>query len=115
MPAGDRLRVGVLVSGRGSNLQALLDASSRPDYPAEVVVVISDRERAAALDRARAAGVEGLFVNTNDLTDPENLDLALVPELTTQPGQFTMQSGDLSGLFLDLTSSDGQRRPRIQP
>ena len=53
----ERLRVGVLASGRGSNLQALLDASGRPEYPAEVVIVISDRERAAALDRALAAGV----------------------------------------------------------
>src|SRR5438132_6981434 len=84
MPAGDRLRVGVLVSGRGSNLQALLDASSRPDYPAEVVVVISDRERAAALDRARAAGVEALFVNPKDFGDREAFDLALVSELTTR-------------------------------
>jgi len=57
--AAGRLRVGVLVSGRGSNLQALLDASSRRDYPAEVVVVISDREQAAALDRARAARIGG--------------------------------------------------------
>ena len=67
--AGGRLRVGVLVSGRGSNLQALLEASTRADYPAQVVVVISDRERAAALDRARAAGVEALFVNPKDFVD----------------------------------------------
>jgi phosphoribosylglycinamide formyltransferase 1 len=46
------LRVGVLASGRGSNLQAILDACARPDFPARVVVVISDRERAAALERA---------------------------------------------------------------
>ena len=83
-PAGGRLRVGVLVSGRGSNLQALLDASARPDYPAEVVVVISDRERAAALDRARAAGIEALFVNPKDFADREAFDLALVRELTAR-------------------------------
>jgi phosphoribosylglycinamide formyltransferase-1 len=77
-PASGRLRVGVLVSGRGSNLQALLDASARADYPAEMVVVISDRERAAALDRARAAGVEALFVNPKDFGDREAFDLALV-------------------------------------
>jgi phosphoribosylglycinamide formyltransferase-1 len=76
------LRVGVLASGRGSNLQALLDASARPDYPAEVVLVISDRERAAALDRARAAGVEALFVNPKDFGDRESFDLTLVRELT---------------------------------
>ncbi|MBI3635149.1 MAG: phosphoribosylglycinamide formyltransferase, partial [Candidatus Rokubacteria bacterium] len=46
------LRVGVLASGRGSNLQAILDAAAVPEFPARVVVVISDRERAAALGRA---------------------------------------------------------------
>ncbi|HYS18962.1 MAG TPA: formyltransferase family protein, partial [Candidatus Binatia bacterium] len=77
-PASGRLRVGVLVSGRGSNLQALLDASARADYPAEVVVVISDRDRAAALDRARTAGVEALVVNPKDFADRESFDRALV-------------------------------------
>ncbi len=76
-----RLRVGVLASGRGSNLQALLDATARPDFPARVVVVLSDRERAAALDRARAAGVEAVFVNPKDFADREAFDLALVREL----------------------------------
>jgi len=80
----ERLRVGVLASGRGSNLQALLDASGRADYPAQVVLVISDRERAAALDRARAAGVEALFVNPKDFGDRESFDLALVRELTAR-------------------------------
>jgi len=80
----ERLRLGVLASGRGSNLQALLDASARPDYPAQVVLVISDRERAAALDRARAGGVEALFVNPKDFGDRESFDLALVRELTAR-------------------------------
>ena len=71
------LRVGVLVSGRGSNLQALLDAGTRTDYPARVVVVVSDRERAHALDRARAAGVTALFVNPKDHSDRAAYDAAL--------------------------------------
>jgi len=60
------LRVGVLASGRGSNLQALLDAGTRLDYPARVVVVVSDREDARALERATAAGVTALFLNPKD-------------------------------------------------
>jgi phosphoribosylglycinamide formyltransferase-1 len=79
--ADGRLRVGVLVSGRGSNLQALLDACARPDFPARVVVVLGDRERAPALDRARAASVEALFVNPKDFADREAYDRALVREL----------------------------------
>jgi len=53
----ERARVGVLISGRGSNLQALIDAAAGPDYPAEIVVVISNRAGAAGLARAAAAGI----------------------------------------------------------
>lgn len=52
-----RLKLGVLISGRGSNLQALLDAAAEPDYPAEVALVLSNVPEAAGLERARAAGV----------------------------------------------------------
>jgi phosphoribosylglycinamide formyltransferase-1 len=79
-----KLALGVLVSGRGSNLQAILDACARPDFPARVVVVISDRERAVALERARAAGVEALWVNPKDFADREAFDVALVHELTAR-------------------------------
>jgi phosphoribosylglycinamide formyltransferase-1 len=50
-------RVGVLVSGRGSNLQALLDAAADPWYPADIAVVVSNVAGAGALDRAARAGV----------------------------------------------------------
>lgn len=53
----DRLRIAVLVSGHGSNLQAILDACARPEFPARVVVVVSDRPGAYALERARRAGI----------------------------------------------------------
>ena len=75
------LRVGVLASGRGSNLQALLDAVSRADYPARVVVVVSDREDARALARARAAGVSSLFVNPKDHGDRAAYDAVLTKTL----------------------------------
>jgi len=75
------LRVGVLASGRGSNLQALLDAGARADYPARVVVVVSDREDARALARARAAGVSSLFVNPKDHGDRAAYDAVLTKTL----------------------------------
>lgn len=52
-----RLKVGVLISGRGSNLQALIDAAQAPDYPAEVALVLSNRPDAPGLDRAAEAGI----------------------------------------------------------
>lgn len=57
-----RLRVGVLISGRGSNLQALIDAASDPAYPAEIVLVISNRPEAAGLERAGRAGIRHCHV-----------------------------------------------------
>lgn len=57
-----RLRLGVLISGRGSNLQALIDAASDPAYPAEVALVISDRADAAGLTRAERAGIPAFAV-----------------------------------------------------
>src|SRR4051794_11872269 len=52
-----RLKVGVLISGRGSNLQALIDAAADPAYPAEIVLVISNRAEAPGLERAARAGI----------------------------------------------------------
>ena len=75
------LAVGVLASGRGSNLQAILDACARPGFPAAVRVVVSDRERAAALDRARAAGVEALWIDPKGFDDREAFDRALAAAL----------------------------------
>jgi phosphoribosylglycinamide formyltransferase-1 len=78
------LPIGVLVSGRGSNLQAILEACARPGFPAHVAVVISDRERALALERARAAGVEALWINPKDFADRESFDAELVRELSAR-------------------------------
>ncbi len=57
MSAGARRRAGVLVSGAGSNLRALLDACAAPDYPAAVVAVASNRPGCPALALARARGI----------------------------------------------------------
>jgi phosphoribosylglycinamide formyltransferase-1 len=52
-----RLKVGVLISGRGSNLQALIEAAADPAYPAEIVLVISNRSEAAGIAHAARAGI----------------------------------------------------------
>ncbi|MEK6711088.1 MAG: formyltransferase family protein, partial [Nitrospinota bacterium] len=58
-----RLRLAVLASGRGSNLQALLDAARDPGYPAEVALALSDKADAFALQRARGAGAEAEWID----------------------------------------------------
>jgi len=87
------LALGVLASGRGSNLQAILDACARPGFPARVAVVISDRERAQALERARAAGVEAVWLNPKDFGDREAYDTALVRALEARGVGLVCQAG----------------------
>lgn len=74
-------RIGVLISGRGSNLQAILDAVADGRLEAEIAVVISNKADAAGLDRARRAGIEGLHLNHKDYDSRETFDLAVVAEL----------------------------------
>ena len=50
-------RVAILISGRGSNMTALIEAARAEDYPAEIALVVSNRPDAAGLDRARAGGI----------------------------------------------------------
>jgi phosphoribosylglycinamide formyltransferase-1 len=77
----EAVRLAVLASGRGSNLGAILDACRRPDFPARVAVVVSDRERALALERGREAGVEGVFLDPKAHGDRAAYDAALLATL----------------------------------
>lgn len=60
---GRRVRTAVLISGGGSNMAALIAATQAPDYPAEVVLVLSNRPEAPGLERARRAGVPVVAVD----------------------------------------------------
>ncbi len=60
------LKVGVLASGRGTNLQAIIDACEKKMINARVVAVISDNEKAYALERAKKYGIDAYFVDASD-------------------------------------------------
>lgn len=72
-----RRRVGVLISGRGSNLAALIAAAQSPDYPAEIAVVVSNRQDAAGLRHADAAHVATRIVPHRDFANREAFDRAV--------------------------------------
>jgi phosphoribosylglycinamide formyltransferase-1 len=57
-------RVAILISGRGSNMVALIKAAAAPDFPAEIALVISNRADALGLDKARASGVPTLLIES---------------------------------------------------
>ncbi|HEY1723607.1 MAG TPA: phosphoribosylglycinamide formyltransferase [Magnetospirillaceae bacterium] len=70
-------RIAVLASGRGSNLQSLLDACVAPDYPAAVSLVIVNVPGAKAIDRAQQAGVPVEVINHKDYAGREPFDAAI--------------------------------------
>jgi len=72
-----RKRVVVQISGRGSNLQALIDAAAAPDYPAEIALVVSNRADAGGLVRAAAAGIATRVVPHRDYPSRDAFDDAL--------------------------------------
>jgi phosphoribosylglycinamide formyltransferase-1 len=78
-PTGRRL--GVLISGRGSNLQALIAAIDGGELDARIVVVISNRADAGGLDLARAAGIEALVISHRDFATRDDFDARVAQEL----------------------------------
>jgi len=72
-----RVRTAVLISGRGSNLRALAEASHAPDYPAEIVLVISNRADAAGLQIACEYGIPAQIVPHGDFESREGFDAAI--------------------------------------
>lgn len=79
---GREKRIAVLVSGGGTNLQALLDAQARGEIPGgRIVAVVSSKEGAYALERAAQAGISGYVVARRDFSSSREMTLALVQRL----------------------------------
>lgn len=93
-------KVGVLVSGRGSNLQALLDASADPAFPAEIVLVVSNVAGAFALERAAKAGVPTCVVSHKDYSSREAFDAVMDGHLRAAGVEIVCLAG-----FMRLLSS----------
>jgi phosphoribosylglycinamide formyltransferase-1 len=75
------VKLGVLISGRGSNLQAIIDAVADGRLPAAIGVVISNRADAAGLQRARDAGIDTLYLNPREYADRDAYDAAVAAAL----------------------------------
>ncbi len=87
------LRIAVLISGSGSNLQALLDAIAGGEIAGRIVRVISNRAEAGGLERARRAGVETEVLPHGDYPDRETYDAALAARLNTVSPDLVVLAG----------------------
>ena len=88
-----RTRLVVLVSGSGTNLQALLDACADPAYPAEVVAVGADRDGILALERADRAGVPTYVLRVSDFATREEWDTAFADATAAHEPDLVVSAG----------------------
>ncbi|HEX5037693.1 MAG TPA: phosphoribosylglycinamide formyltransferase [bacterium] len=88
-----KARVAVLVSGNGSNLQAILDAATSPSYPAQVVLVLSNKKDAFALERARKAGVPAEVVEHGAFADRPSFENALIASIEKAGADLVVLAG----------------------
>ncbi|GGR84757.1 phosphoribosylglycinamide formyltransferase [Micromonospora fulviviridis] len=102
-------RLVVLVSGSGSNLQALLDAAADPAYGARVVAVGADRDGIAGLDRAAAAGVPAFVERLKDHPTREDWDKALTARVAEHRPDLVISAGFLKLVGPQFLAAFGDR------
>jgi phosphoribosylglycinamide formyltransferase 1 len=95
-----RLKLGVLISGRGSNLQALIAACTAASYPAEIVLVLANKPDAHGLEHAQEAGIATAVVEHGNFPDRESFDKAVSAKLQEANVEWVCLAG-----FMRLLSS----------
>lgn len=114
-----RLRVAVLASGRGSNLQAVIEAIESGQLPAEIVCVISNKRDAVALERARKHGLKDLFVDPKPFSgrpdSREAYDLALLEILQQHEVELVLLAGYMKIVTAVLVNAYANRMMNIHP
>jgi phosphoribosylglycinamide formyltransferase-1 len=109
------LKVGVLCSGRGSNLQAIIDASKEGKIKAKVVVVISDNEKALALERARRDNIPAIYINPSAFSSKEEYEAAIIKELRSKGVELVALAGFMRVLSPYFVKAYQNRIMNIHP
>jgi phosphoribosylglycinamide formyltransferase-1 len=108
-------RIAVLISGRGSNLQALIDAVAAKRLDARIAVVISNRADAQGLDRARTAGIDAVAMPHRDYPSREAFETALVTELRARDVALVCLAGFMRLLGPAYLAAFGDRTLNVHP
>lgn len=109
------LKVAVLISGRGTNLQSIIDACADPEFPAEIVVVISNEPEARGLARAKAAGIPTVVINHRDFANRAEFDAALDRELEASGAHLVCLAGFMRLVGEEFTAKWRDRLINIHP
>lgn len=110
-----RKRVGVLISGRGSNLQALIAACAAPDFPARIVTVISNRPEAAGLQHAASAGISAVTIDHKAFPSREAFEGAMQQVLEQAGVELLCNAGFMRLLTADFVERWRDRHLNIHP
>ena len=110
-----KTRCVVLISGRGTNLSAILKAAAAPDYPAEIVAVISNKADATGLLLAQEAGVATEVVPSLGVTDREVYDRALLAAIDCHEPDLVILAGFMRILTPSFVSHYAGRMINIHP
>ncbi|MCI4677973.1 phosphoribosylglycinamide formyltransferase [Rhodoblastus acidophilus] len=111
----NRKRVGVLISGRGSNMRALVEAARAPDFPAEIGVVLSNVPDVAGLDFARAEGITTAVVAHKSFPDRESFERAMHETLIGHGAELICLAGFMRILTPWFVSQWRDRMLNIHP
>ena len=109
------MKVGVLISGRGSNLRSLIAATQEPGFPAEIVIVVSNKPDAPGLEVARAAGIPTEVVNHKDYPTREAFDTELDAVLRCAGVELICSAGFMRILSDGFVESWRDRQLNIHP
>lgn len=107
--------VAVLASGGGTNLQALIDACERPDFPARIALVLSNVAGAGALERAKKAGLPRELLEHRSYSSREAYDRALIERLRAHGAEWICLAGFMRIITTELLSAFPGRILNIHP
>jgi phosphoribosylglycinamide formyltransferase 1 len=108
-------RTAILISGRGSNMRALINAARNPEYPAEIVCVISSRPQAAGLDLAKTANIATEVVDPTQYSSREAFDAALHQALVSHKVDIVCCAGFMRVMTPTILSHWHGRMLNIHP
>ena len=115
MSAARKCRLVVLISGRGSNLQAIIDQAVSGELPVEIVAVISNRPGVAGLERARQANIPTLELDHNSYPDRPEFEMALMALIDRQQPDLVILAGFMRVLTAGFTDHYRGRLFNIHP
>jgi len=110
-----KIKVAILISGRGSNMQALIKACENANFPAEIALVISNKQNALGLEFAKSKGIETIFIDHKKFSSRVEFDLAMSTEIAKRNCQLICLAGFMRLLSKEFVEKWSNKIINIHP